>query len=59
MHRCRFVELLAHARAAHLAPLFCEADLAYFDGAHRPITLSRTRTLASGGASCDFHFTLR
>jgi hypothetical protein len=59
VRRCRFVELLAHARATHLGPLFCEADLAFFDGAHRPITLRRTRTLASGGASCDFHFTLR
>jgi len=59
VRRCRFVELLAHARATHLGPLFCEADLSFFDGAHRPITLSRTRTLISGGPSCDFHFTLR
>jgi hypothetical protein len=59
VHRCRFVELLAHARASHLGPLFCEADSAFFDGAHRPITLERTQTLATGGERCDFRFTLR
>ena len=55
--RCRFVELLTHADARHLAPLFCEADELFFDGKRRPIQLHRTRTIANGGASCDFRFT--
>jgi len=56
--RCRFVELLGRVGAAHLAPLFCEADRAFFDSRSRPIRLTRTRTLADGAASCDFQFTL-
>jgi hypothetical protein len=55
--RCRFVELLRRVEAAHLAPLFCEADRAFFDSGARPLRLSRTRTIAEGAASCDFHFT--
>jgi len=54
--RCRFVELLGRVGAAHLAPLFCEADRAFFDGGTRPLRLSRTRTLAGGSPTCDFEF---
>ena len=56
VNHCRFVELLKAVDAFHLGPLFCEADEAYFDGVRRPIVLRRTRTLARGGRSCDFHF---
>jgi predicted ArsR family transcriptional regulator len=56
--RCRFVELLGRVGAAHLAPLFCEADRAFFDSGARPLTLTRTRTLAEGADSCDFQFTV-
>lgn len=55
--RCRFVELLHAVDAAHLAPLFCEVDDAYFETGK--IALERTSTLAGGGACCDFRFRLR
>lgn len=54
--RCRFVELLDAVDARHLAPLFCEADHAFFGGGHRPVTLRRSRTIAGGAAGCDFQF---
>lgn len=57
--RCLFVELCAHADAPHLAPLFCEADEAFFDGARRPIELRRTKTLARDASPCDFRFHAR
>ena len=57
VHRCRFVELLDAVGASHLAPLFCESDLVFFDGVRRPVVLGRTRTLGTGGAGCDFRFT--
>jgi predicted ArsR family transcriptional regulator len=56
--RCRFVELLGRVGAAHLAPLFCEADRAFFDSGARPLALRRSRTLADGAPTCDFHFTV-
>jgi hypothetical protein len=57
--RCRFVELLNSVGAPQLAPLFCEADRAFFDSGARPIELHRTQTLANGGANCDFRFTAK
>lgn len=58
VRRCRFVELLAAVDASHLTPLFCEADNAFFGGGHRPVTLSRDRTIAGGATTCQFHFTV-
>ncbi len=57
VERCRFVELLGAVDAAHLAPLFCQADDVFFDGVRRPVVLHRSQTLASGGQCCDFRFT--
>ena len=54
--RCRFVELLDAANAAHLKPLFCEVDNAYFERDQSLITLRRDRTLAAGDAACEFRF---
>ncbi|MCA9718201.1 MAG: L-2-amino-thiazoline-4-carboxylic acid hydrolase [Myxococcales bacterium] len=59
VRRCRFVELLAAVDAAHLTPLFCEADNAFFGGGHRPVTLRRETTIAGGAPTCRFEFTAR
>ncbi len=56
VQQCRFVELLGAVDAAHLAPLFCEADDVFFDGVRRPVVLHRSQTLATGGRCCDFRF---
>ncbi len=53
---CRFVDLLGAIHESHLAPLFCEADQTFFDGVRRKVVLTRTRTLATGGTTCDFRF---
>ena len=55
--RCRFVELLRAVGASHLAPLFCETDLEFFDGKRRLALVERTQTLAGGAERCDFRFT--
>lgn len=51
------VKLLQAVDAAHLAPLFCEVDDAYFKKG--TIALDRTSTLAAGDRCCDFRFRLR
>lgn len=54
--RCRFVELLHAIGCPELAPLFCAADVAFFDGLRRPVVLRRSDTLAAGASRCDFRF---
>lgn len=58
VRRCRFVELCAQVGQPDLAPLFCAADERFFQGAGAPVSLERTRTLATGAACCDFRFSL-
>lgn len=59
VHACQFVRLLTEIGEADLAPLMCEADLAFFDGKRRAIRLERSRTLAEGASCCDFVFRLQ
>lgn len=56
--RCHFVILLERIGEPGLAPLMCEADIAFFDGKRRAIHLHRTQTLAQGAPYCDFEFRL-
>jgi len=58
VERCRFVELLREVDAPHLTPLLCEADDVYFGRQRRPIRMTRTQTLGTGGDCCDFRFRL-
>lgn len=57
VRRCLFVELCVRTSQPHLASLFCEVDFAFF-GARRAVVLRRTKTLATGGGTCDFRFHL-
>jgi hypothetical protein len=59
VRRCLFVELLGAVDASHLAPLFCSVDEVYFARDDQPLRLTRTKTLATGGDCCDFHFERR
>ena len=52
--RCRFVQLTRALGRPHLAPMFCEADSAFFGRPDSPICMCRTSTLAGGGSRCDF-----
>lgn len=51
---CRFPALCEAASAPELAPLFCEADEAYFGQVERRVQLTRPHTLAEGGPDCPF-----
>lgn len=53
---CGFVRMLAMLDRPELAPLFCEVDRTFFDRPESPFRLTRTTTLAEGGACCDFSF---
>jgi hypothetical protein len=51
---CRFPELCAAVGAADLAPLFCDVDEAYFGTVEPDVVLTRSTTIARGGATCPF-----
>lgn len=53
---CALVRLSMAAGHPELAPLFCEADGAFFEA--RGVAMERPSTLARGGSSCPFHLSL-
>lgn len=57
VHRCRLVELVAHAGHRELAPLFCLGDARWFGNVEPGVRLERPTTLADGAASCPFTLT--
>ena len=54
---CHFARLTAAIGMPELAPVFCAADLEFFNKPSSPVRLTRTTTLATGGSCCDFRFT--
>jgi hypothetical protein len=55
--RCRYAELYRALGVPELgAILSCNRDYALIEGFSPDVTLTRTQTLMSGGACCDFHY---
>ena len=57
--RCRFVELLALLGRSELGHLFCAVDERFASNPAAGIDLTRSGTLATGAALCDFRIRLR
>lgn len=54
--RCYVVETLQALDAAEVAPAFCTYDEAMYEGLCPRLRFTRTGTLATGAARCDFCF---
>jgi hypothetical protein len=55
---CRFVQLCAQLSHPELTSLFCSVDDAFFGHDLAGVSLTRETTLATGGHSCPFVFSL-
>jgi hypothetical protein len=51
---CRFPPLCKEAGVPEIAPMFCAVDDAYFGRIDPRLELTRTSTIATGGADCPF-----
>ncbi|MFT7520803.1 MAG: putative ArsR family transcriptional regulator [Kiritimatiellia bacterium] len=59
VNSCRLHSLAVHAGHPELGSTFCSGDARFFGDVQPDVTLERSTTLASGGASCPFVLRLR